>query len=175
MCVGFHVSPLAITRFLKTRFTCVGVGGSVKAMRPAKVIGECSLPFFRMETAHDIMISMTFFFSFFFSFSQASGLRVILLRWSALFVVERDAWLSRYGETTVASMALIFGHEDVIRRLSIFCRSVKVSLIACQPILFLCVRSIITFYLYVDLWWRLHQKLFQLILTSVRVADYPEE
>lgn len=100
---------------------------------------------------------------------------MILLRWSALFVVERDAWLSRYGETTVASMALIFGHEDVIRRLSIFCRSVKVSLISCQPILFLCVRSIITFYLYVDLWWRLHQKLFQLILTSVRVADYPEE
>nr|KAG5714183.1 hypothetical protein BaRGS_018400 [Batillaria attramentaria] len=47
---------------------------------------------------------------------------------SALYVVERDTWLSRFGENTVAMTAAIFGNEDVIRCMANFCRSLKIIL-----------------------------------------------
>lgn len=59
---------------------------------------------------------------------QASGMRTVVLRWVGLYVVERDAWLGRFGENTVATASALFGHEDIIRRMADFCRSVKMIL-----------------------------------------------
>lgn len=56
---------------------------------------------------------------------QASGLRSVIFRWTALFVVERNSWLTRYGESDMATMTTIFGHEDIVCEIANFCRSTK--------------------------------------------------
>jgi nuclear receptor subfamily 1 group I len=52
-------------------------------------------------------------------------LRSIILRWIALFVVERNAWLTRFGELDVTNMGIMFGHEDMVAELGVFCCATK--------------------------------------------------
>ncbi|KAK7109865.1 nuclear hormone receptor family member nhr-8-like isoform X2 [Littorina saxatilis] len=59
---------------------------------------------------------------------QASGMRSVILRWTALYVVERNTWLTRFGECDVRTASIIFGHEDVMQEMAAFCRSTKMIL-----------------------------------------------
>lgn len=56
---------------------------------------------------------------------QASGMRSVILRWTALYVVERNAWLTRFGECNVKTASVIFGHEDIMKEMASFCHSTK--------------------------------------------------
>ena len=55
-------------------------------------------------------------------------MRSVILRWTALYVVERNTWLTRFGECSIAKASIIFGHEDIIREMAAFCRSSKIIL-----------------------------------------------
>ncbi|XP_076466050.1 uncharacterized protein LOC143297522 isoform X2 [Babylonia areolata] len=59
---------------------------------------------------------------------QASCMRSVILRWTGLYVVERNSWLTRFGECSVSTACVIFGHEDVIQDMAAFCRSMKIIL-----------------------------------------------
>lgn len=52
-------------------------------------------------------------------------MQTTVLRWASLYVVERDSWLSRFGEASVSNASRIFGNEEMLRQMANFCSSVK--------------------------------------------------
>ncbi|XP_076461627.1 uncharacterized protein LOC143294088 [Babylonia areolata] len=81
----------------------------------------------------------------------SAGPRTVLLRWTALYVLEHDAWLTCFGEcdvTTAASASEGSGHLRescaVVRGAARFCRSLK-SLLKNDVTLFALLHSLVLF------------------------------
>ncbi|KAL8616587.1 hypothetical protein ACOMHN_036619 [Nucella lapillus] len=55
----------------------------------------------------------------------ASCMRSVVLRWTGLYVVERHTWLTRFGECSVSTASVVFGHEDAIQEMAAFCHATK--------------------------------------------------
>jgi nuclear receptor subfamily 1 group I len=75
---------------------------------------------------------------------QSSGMSGLLLIWTGRFVVERNAWLTSYGEISVPLMISAMGHEDTANQIISFMRQAK-SLLKKSEVLFALVQ-ILTFF-----------------------------
>ena len=56
---------------------------------------------------------------------KANAMLCLMLKSSAVFSEERDAWMKGFGEMPVDVFARLTQHEDVIHRHASFCRSLK--------------------------------------------------
>lgn len=57
--------------------------------------------------------------------SKFSAMLVMMLKSSALFCEERDAWIKEFGELPVSTFARVTRHEQVIGHYADFCRNLK--------------------------------------------------